>query len=81
LIVTVNGNPAVCHNMTCDVAYIEPTATISGFTYTASSRELSIVGTELPTTLDGMQDIIFAQTYCTIDESSMTATGMTCTLE
>jgi hypothetical protein len=40
--------------MTCDVAYIEPTATISGFTYTAFSNELSIVGTDLPTTLDGM---------------------------
>jgi hypothetical protein len=40
--------------MTCDVAYIEPTAAISDFTYTSSSKELSIVGTDLPTTLDGM---------------------------
>ena len=81
LIVTVDGNPAVCHNMTCDLAYITPDATVTAFTYTESTKVLTITGTDLPTTIDEMQDVIFADTYCIIDESSMSATGMSCTLE
>jgi hypothetical protein len=58
--VTVNGDPAVCHNMTCGVSYITPDAEITGFTFDAASATLTIVGTSLPETIDGMQDIIFA---------------------
>jgi len=81
LIVTVDGNPAVCHNMTCDMAYIVPDAEITAFSFDSSSFVLSLTGTNLPTTIDGMQDIIFADTFCVIDESSMTETSMECTLE
>jgi len=40
--------------MTCDVAYIAPTATVTGFTFDVSSMILTIDGTELPTTIDEM---------------------------
>jgi hypothetical protein len=81
LIVTVDGNPAVCHNMTCNVAYIEPDAEITAFSFDTSSYLLTLTGTNLPTTIDGMQDIIFADTFCKIDESTMTETSMECTLD
>jgi hypothetical protein len=76
LIVTVNGNPAVCHNMTCDMNYILPDAEITSFSFDTSSFILTITGTLLPSTMDDMQDIIFADTNCVIDESSLSATGM-----
>lgn len=78
---TVNGNPAVCHNMTCDLNYIEPDATITGFSFDTSSFVLTVTGTNLPTTMEDMQDIIFADTYCVIDSSSLSGTGITCTLD
>lgn len=51
LIVTVNGDPAACHNMTCTISYIAPTSTVTGFTYDTSSKVLSITGTDLPATI------------------------------
>lgn len=33
LIVSVNGEPAVCHNLTCGYAYVEPQGEITGFTF------------------------------------------------
>jgi hypothetical protein len=80
LIVTVNGDPAACHNSTCGVSYIAPVATVTAFTYDLSSKVLVITGTDLPTSIVDMQGVKFAQTECQIDESSMTATGMQCTL-
>jgi hypothetical protein len=81
LIVTVDGNPAVCHNMTCNMAYIVPDAEVTGFSFADSTFVLTVTGTNLPTTIDGMQDIIFADTFCIIDESSLTGTSIECTLE
>lgn len=51
LIVTVNDNPAVCHNMTCDFTYIEPVGQITSFTFTEDSKLLVIEGTELPSVI------------------------------
>jgi hypothetical protein len=80
LIVTVNGDPAACHNMTCSLSYISPDATVTAFAYDLSSRLMTITGTNLPTSLSEMQGVRFAQSECAIDESTMTATGMQCTL-
>jgi hypothetical protein len=51
LIVSVDGNPAVCHNMTCDVTYITPVGEITGSTFTESSGLVTITGTNLPTNI------------------------------
>lgn len=76
LIVTVNGDPAACHNMTCSMSYIDPTATVTGFTYDTSSKVLSITGTDLPTTIAEMQGVNFAQSKCKIQ--TISSTGITC---
>lgn len=82
LIVTVDERPAVCKNMTCNVAYIEPTTTeVTGYTYDSSTELVTITGVLLPTTIDDMQGVKFAQTNCIIDEDTMTETGMQCTLD
>jgi hypothetical protein len=60
LIVTVNGDPAACHNLTCGISYIEPDATVTAFTYDTSSKLLTITGTNLPTSLAEMQGVTFA---------------------
>lgn len=60
LIVTVDGQPVVCHNLTCDVTYIDPVGEITGSTYTESSGLVTITGTNLPTSLSDYQDINFA---------------------
>jgi len=40
--------PAVCHNMTCDFTYTEPSGEITGVTYDKTSKKLVITGTSLP---------------------------------
>ena len=60
LIVTVNGDPAACHNLTCGISYIAPVATVTAFTYDLSTKVLVITGTDLPTTVAEMQKVKFA---------------------
>ena len=48
LIVKVGDQPAVCHNMTCDFTYTEPTGEITAVTYDKTSKKLVITGTNLP---------------------------------
>lgn len=60
LIVTVNGDPAACHNLTCGISYIAPVATVTAFTYDLSTKVLVITGTDLPTTVAEMQKVMFA---------------------
>jgi hypothetical protein len=60
LIVTVDGQPVVCHNLTCDVTYIDPVGEITGSTFSESTRLVTITGTNLPTSLSDYQDINFA---------------------
>ena len=42
LLVTVDGVPAVCHNLTCDFAYINPDSEMVGFTYDETTRVLDV---------------------------------------
>ena len=48
IIVNVGDQPAVCHNMTCDFTYTEPTGEITGVTYDKTTKKVVITGTNLP---------------------------------
>jgi hypothetical protein len=61
MIVSVNDQPAVCHNLTCDYTYSTPTGAVDSFTFAASSNLLTISGTNLPATLADIQAIHFAK--------------------
>jgi hypothetical protein len=50
VIVDVDGLPALCVNLNCDYAYVAATAEITGTTYDAATKLLTITGTALPTT-------------------------------
>jgi len=79
--VIVDGQPAVCHNLTCDFAFIEPLGTITSFTYDETTKVLAIQGTGLPTSVDGIQSIEFAKSKCTIDVSSVSNSSVQCRLD
>lgn len=80
VLVTVNGEPAVCHNLTCGFKYIEPTGEITSFTFDESTKKLVITGIDLPASMDGITSVEYALSYCTVDESSLTGTNIECTL-
>jgi hypothetical protein len=46
---TVSGDPAVCHNNNCGYRFKAPVAQITSFKYEKSAKKLTIVGTDLPT--------------------------------
>lgn len=48
VIMTIDGLPAVCHNLTCDFTYVEPKGEVTGFNYINTTRELQIFGVDLP---------------------------------
>ena len=77
--VNVNNTPAVCHSMRCDFTYTVPTSSVSSFTFDPSSLLLTVVGSDLPVTTpdvhSDVHSVKFAQSDCTIDNSTVTATG------
>lgn len=80
LIVTVNDQPAVCHNLTCDFTYILPEGEITAFTFTELTKKLVITGINLPSVISNISSVEFALAYCTVDESTLTDTTVECTL-
>lgn len=66
IVVSVNGEPAVCHNMTCDYTYVEPVGEVTSFTWTDAQNELTIVGSDLPTNASGIRGIMFAKSPCSV---------------
>lgn len=78
LIVSVNGEPAVCHNMTCDYNYTIPVGEVTGFTYTAATKQLVITGIDLPPTIGNVSKVMFAKSPCIV--SAADNTSLTCTL-
>jgi hypothetical protein len=80
LIVTVNNLPAVCHNLTCDYTYIEPTGEISSFTYDEATKVLTVEGSAFPANLTDIASLEFALTECPIDNATYTETHIECTL-
>jgi len=81
LTVHVDGYPAVCQNLDCDFAYVEPVGEISGFTFDLASKKVVITGTNLPSVMTDIRNITFAKTNCEIVESTLTSTGVDCILE
>jgi hypothetical protein len=80
LIVTVDDQPAVCHNLTCDFTYILPVGEITAFTYTEATKLLVITGTNLPSVISNITNVEFALASCTVDESTLSDTNVECTL-
>jgi hypothetical protein len=78
VVVSVNGEPAVCHNMTCDYNYTVPQGEVTAFTYTANNRQLVLTGTDLPPTIANVSKVMFAKSPCTVTAASNTS--LTCTL-
>lgn len=49
VLVSVDGEPAVCHNMTCDFTYVEAAGEVTAATFDPATKKLVITGTALPT--------------------------------
>jgi len=49
VLVSVDGEPAVCHNMTCDFTYVEAAGEVTAATFDPITKKLVITGTALPT--------------------------------
>lgn len=81
LMVTVDGLPAVCGELQCDFAYINATGNITSFTYDTGSRMLQISGVNLTNSTDGIQNVSFGLTNCSVDNSSVTNTSLSCVLD
>lgn len=79
--VTVGGEPAVCHNLTCGYAYEAPVGEVTAFTYNTATRQLTLTGTDLPASTSLIRRVMFAKSPCVIDAASVSATGLTCTLK
>jgi uncharacterized protein YfaP (DUF2135 family) len=54
---------------------------LTGFTYAASTRLLTVSGTGFMTNHERYQKVMFAQSTCTIDTDSMKGAGFECTLD
>ena len=80
LIVSVGNLPAVCHNLTCDFSYIVPDGEVSAFTFDETTKKLVITGTNLPSAISDIDKVEFALSDCTIDEATLSATNLECTL-
>lgn len=80
LIVSVGNLPAVCHNLTCDFTYILPEGEVTAFTFDESSKKLVLTGTNMPSVIGNISKVEFALSECTVNESTLSATTLECTL-
>ena len=80
VIVTVNDEPVVCHNLTCGFKYIMPEGEVTSFTFDESTKKVVLTGTNLPLGLENITSVEFALSYCTVDESTLSDTNIECTL-
>jgi hypothetical protein len=78
VVVKIDGEPAVCHNMTCDYNYTVPVGEVTGFSYDATSMELTVTGTDLPQNVSMVRGVMFAKSPCLVTEA--TNTSLKCTL-
>lgn len=51
MIVTVDGEPTPCHNMTCDFTYVEPVGKVESATFDLATKKLVVTGIDIPTTV------------------------------
>lgn len=81
MLVEIGDLPAVCHSMDCGFTYIASIGQITSFTFSDDTDTLQVTGTELPTSLDGIQSLAFAQSPCIIAEDAvLDGTSIICTL-
>jgi len=81
LIVSVDGLPAVCHNLNCDYDFQVQESVIDSFTFDATANSVTFVGQGLPTDDADFVKIKFAHAPCTITAGSSSETGFTCDME
>jgi len=82
VIVNIDGEPAVCHSMACDFTYVDPVGEISTMAFDGSVGDfgkVTVSGTDLPA-IEDIVEMLFADTPCTIDEATMSATSIECSL-
>lgn len=70
----------MCHNLTCDFTYIQPVGEVTAFTFDQSTSKLVLTGTDMPSLIGDIDKVEFALSKCTIDESTISATNLECTL-
>jgi len=66
VVVQVGDYPAVCKNLTCHYNYTVPEGIVTGFTYTAATRQLQLQGTDLPVNASMIRKVEFAHSLCTL---------------
>jgi hypothetical protein len=72
--------PAVCHNLTCDFTYVEAVGQVSSFTFDKTSLKLQLTGEKLPSSLSQISNVNFAKSLCKVDNATLSATNIECTL-
>jgi hypothetical protein len=79
VIVSVDGAPAVCHNLTCDYTYVDAVGEVTSFTFNAGAGTVSITGTSFD--ISPITEVKFAMAKCTVDPATLSATNIDCTLD
>jgi hypothetical protein len=87
MIVEVDHMPAVCHSMDCGFMHIAAVGEVTSFTYSASTKKVTVTGTNLPDNIGLLQSMRFAASPCTpIEDASgpfpgaLSGTSIECTL-
>jgi hypothetical protein len=70
VLVSVNGTPAVCHNLNCGFNFIEPVGQVETFSYDPDTLLVNVTGVELPQTIEEIRYIEFAKTKCDLDTAT-----------
>ena len=77
--VQVGEYPAVCKNMNCGYNFTIPEGEVTNFTYTAATKQLELIGTNLPANMSDIRRIDFAHSTCTLTQVSNSS--INCTLD
>jgi len=80
----VRNMPAVCHSMDCGFTHIPAVGEITSFTYDASTKVVTVTGTNLPDNLNKTQSMSFAASACIpsseAEDGALDGTTISCTL-
>ena len=71
----------MCHNLTCDFTYTESVGEVTAFTFDLATKKLILTGSSFPIQITDIRSITFAMTNCLVDQATLTATNLECTLE
>lgn len=76
----ISGLQALCKNRNCGFTYVAPTAEITGASYDAGTRTITIDGTGLATSVDQIREIVLQRVPC-LQITTVSDTQTTCVLE